>query len=91
MIHSVLAYVGPEAALPLLSVLAAIGGALLVGWRFVASFFRRIWRLMTGRGAAAPKSPPQAVQAATQPDPQAPADAEGPVAAAAGGADYRRD
>jgi hypothetical protein len=49
----VLAYVGPEAALPLLSVLAAIGGVLLIGWRWIASFFRRAWRMVFGRGVGA--------------------------------------
>lgn len=30
MIHSLIAYVGPETAMPLLSAIAAVGGALLM-------------------------------------------------------------
>lgn len=35
-------YVGPDQLMPLTSVLGAIGGALLIFWRQVAGFARRV-------------------------------------------------
>jgi hypothetical protein len=36
-----LAYVGPESALPVASVLAGVVGLLLLGWRFVLTWGKR--------------------------------------------------
>jgi hypothetical protein len=57
-----LAYVGPETLLPLASILAAVGGALLFAWRWVAGFFRRCWHFILRRehdprSESGPKSP----------------------------------
>ena len=35
-------YVGPDQLMPLTSILGAIGGALLIFWRQVVGFFKRI-------------------------------------------------
>ena len=35
-------YVGPDQLLPLASILGAIGGALMIFWRQVAAFARRV-------------------------------------------------
>lgn len=78
MIQVVLAYVGPEAALPLLTVLAAIGGVLLVCWRWVASLFRRVWRMVFRGGAAAQDVPSPSTGATTTT--HARGSAEAPVA-----------
>ncbi len=43
MLHLMnLLYVGPDQILPLTSILGAIGGALLIFWRHVVSFFKRV-------------------------------------------------
>lgn len=46
-----LAYVGPETVVPVTSALAAIGGALLMGWSYVKAFLRYCFRSVLGRGA----------------------------------------
>ena len=38
----ILLYVGPDQILPLTSILGAIGGALLIFWRHIVGFFRRV-------------------------------------------------
>ena len=38
-------YVGPDQLMPLTSILGAIGGALLIFWRQVVGFFKRIGRM----------------------------------------------
>jgi hypothetical protein len=42
-------YLGPEVVAPLLSVLAAIGGVLLMFWRRVVAMTRSLARLVTGK------------------------------------------
>jgi hypothetical protein len=42
-------YLGPEVVAPLLSVLAAIGGVLMMFWRRVAAMTRSITRVVTGK------------------------------------------
>ncbi|MEP7325330.1 MAG: hypothetical protein ABI836_05210 [Gemmatimonadota bacterium] len=37
-----LLYVGPDQILPLTSILGAIGGAILIFWRHVVSFFKKV-------------------------------------------------
>ncbi|MEO8198940.1 MAG: hypothetical protein ABI679_00330 [Gemmatimonadota bacterium] len=50
MLHLInLLYVGPDQILPLTSILGAIGGALLIFWRHVVSFFKRIGSLFSKR------------------------------------------
>jgi hypothetical protein len=51
-----LLYLGPETALPLASFLAAIIGFILIGWRWILSLIKRLFRMVTGKGAA-PASP----------------------------------
>ena len=46
---TILYYLGPEAIMPLASVLAAIVGVLLIFWRYIVGFFRRIFRSVTGK------------------------------------------
>jgi hypothetical protein len=38
-------YVGPDTLLPLTSALGAIAGAIMIFWRQVAGFFRKIFGL----------------------------------------------
>jgi hypothetical protein len=48
MLHLMnLLYVGPDQILPLTSILGAIGGALLIFWRHVVSFFKKIGSLFS--------------------------------------------
>jgi hypothetical protein len=48
MLHLMnLLYVGPDQILPLTSILGAIGGALLIFWRHVVSFFKKIGALFS--------------------------------------------
>lgn len=35
-------YIGPDQMMPLASILGAIGGAVMIFWRQVQAFFRRI-------------------------------------------------
>lgn len=52
MLHLMnLLYVGPDQILPLTSILGAIGGALLIFWRHVVGFFRKIGSLFTKRSS----------------------------------------
>lgn len=44
-------YLGPEVIAPVLSVLAAIGGVLLMFWRRVTASARALMRLVTGKPA----------------------------------------
>ncbi|MDX2119762.1 MAG: hypothetical protein SF070_01740 [Gemmatimonadota bacterium] len=37
-------YVGPDQLLPLTSILGAIGGALMIFWRQVTGFFKKIFK-----------------------------------------------
>jgi hypothetical protein len=37
-------YVGPDTLLPLTSILGAIGGAVMIFWRQLTGFFRRVFR-----------------------------------------------
>ena len=39
------AYIGPEIIMPFLSILAAIAGGILVGWRWVVQFVARFFRM----------------------------------------------
>ena len=40
----IVAYIGPDVIMPLLSILAAIVGALLIMWRNVLAFTRKCFR-----------------------------------------------
>jgi len=44
MIHHALTlgYVGPDTLLPAMTALSAVFGVLLIGWGYVAAFFRKI-------------------------------------------------
>lgn len=37
-------YVGPDTLLPLTSILGAIGGAVMIFWRQLTGFFKRVFR-----------------------------------------------
>lgn len=50
-----LLYLGPEVVAPVLSVLAAIGGVIMMFWRRVVAGTRAVMRLVTGRPA--PEAP----------------------------------
>ena len=39
-----LGYIGAEAAAPVLSALAAVGGAILFGWRWISKQCRTVYR-----------------------------------------------
>lgn len=39
-----LLYVGPDQLMPLTSILGAIGGAVLIFWRQLTGFFRRLFK-----------------------------------------------
>ncbi len=41
-----LLYIGPETMLPLVSVLAAIGGVLLMFWQRFVGLLRKFWQLI---------------------------------------------
>jgi hypothetical protein len=54
MLHLMnLLYVGPDQILPLTSILGAIGGALLIFWRHVVSFFKKIGSLFSKKKSPA--------------------------------------
>ena len=42
-------YLGPETILPLGSVLAALIGVILIGWRWIFAFFRKLYYKLTGK------------------------------------------
>jgi hypothetical protein len=42
----IILYIGPEAMLPFLSALAAIGGVLLMFWHRFVGLVRKFWRLI---------------------------------------------
>lgn len=42
-VHAAL-YVGPDTLLPLTSILGAIGGAVMIFWRQLVGFFKRVFR-----------------------------------------------
>ena len=44
-----LAYVGPETALPVASALAAAVGVVLTFWRYIRMLLARCWRFVTRR------------------------------------------
>ena len=46
-----LAYLGPETILPLTSALAAAGGVLLIGWRHIRIFCRKVFRFILRKQA----------------------------------------
>ncbi|MFO1092845.1 MAG: hypothetical protein U0992_05945 [Planctomycetaceae bacterium] len=54
---SLLAYIGPETALPVASALAAIAGVCLTFWRYIRMLLSRCWRFVTRRGAESPELP----------------------------------
>jgi len=41
-----LGYVGPEAAAPVVSAIVAVAGALLIGWRWILTRVKRIYRFV---------------------------------------------
>ena len=42
-------YIGPDQVVPLASILAAIGGGILVFWRQVKAFFARLFAALRGK------------------------------------------
>lgn len=44
----VLLYLGPETIMPLASILAAVLGFLLIFWRWIANFIKKIFRRSNG-------------------------------------------
>jgi hypothetical protein len=44
-------YVGPDQLLPLTSILGAIGGAILIFWRHVVSFAKKVGALFSRKSA----------------------------------------
>ena len=48
-----LAYIGPETALPVASALAAAVGVVLTFWRYIRMMMSRAWRFVTRAGAKA--------------------------------------
>lgn len=48
-----LAYVGPETVVPVASILAAAGGFLLAGWRWIRVGVMRCVRCVTGKAEQA--------------------------------------
>ncbi len=48
----VLLYIGPETFMPILSALAAVGGVLLMFWRNVMAFFRKVFNFSRGKDEA---------------------------------------
>ena len=38
-------YLGPETIMPLASVLAAVIGVLLIAWRYVLAFFKKVFKI----------------------------------------------
>jgi hypothetical protein len=46
-----LAYIGPETALPVASALAAGVGVVLTFWRYIRMMISRCWRFVTRAGA----------------------------------------
>lgn len=49
VLTSGLLYLGPETIMPLASILAAIVGVILIFWRYITGFLRRIFRRITGK------------------------------------------
>ena len=47
----VLLYIGPETFMPILSALAAVGGVLLIFWRNVMAFFRKVLHFFRSKNA----------------------------------------
>jgi hypothetical protein len=45
--EELLMYIGPETIMPLASVLAAIGGVIMMFWRRVSSFTRNVFQRVT--------------------------------------------
>lgn len=54
----ILAYLGPETVMPLASILATIIGALLIGWRFIVGFFKKIFKRSRREEEEAPQDIP---------------------------------
>ena len=50
-------YVGPDAIMPLLSVLGAIAGGILMFWRRLSTLTRRLFKFVTGKQEVSTKSP----------------------------------
>ena len=75
----ILAYIGPETMLPVASALAAVVGALLLGWRWVVAGLRSGWRFVMRK--------PDLDAEAPAPTLQAPDLGEHPGAASGGSAD----
>lgn len=44
VVKAPLAYLGPESIMPLASILAAVVGFLLIFWRYIARFLKKIFR-----------------------------------------------
>ena len=44
-----LLYLGPDSIMPIASTLAALVGLLLIFWRFIIRFFRKLFRKITGK------------------------------------------
>jgi hypothetical protein len=59
MLHLMnLSYVGPDQIFPLTSILGAIGGALLIFWRHIVRFFKRVATIFSKKkGTAEGKDP----------------------------------
>lgn len=49
MLPMVMAYIGPDAFLPLTSAFAAIAGVVLIFWNRVTALCRTLWLKATGR------------------------------------------
>ena len=47
---AILLYIGPDVFMPLISVLAAVVGALLLFWQKVTAIVGRLWRMLLQRG-----------------------------------------
>jgi hypothetical protein len=46
---SIFLYLGPETILPLGSIVAALIGVVLIGWRWIIAFFRKAYYKVTGK------------------------------------------
>lgn len=49
-----LSYLGPETIMPLASILAAALGFLLLAWRYIITFIKKVFRKITGKESADP-------------------------------------